>query len=99
VVATPGATADVVAALVAVAPDAIAVTCTTAVQARTVTALIAAIRREPALARAYVLLGGLLVLDVPQLPTQLGADGGACDGASLATQLRNRLLAPTLARA
>lgn len=99
VVAAPGATADVVATLVALAPDAIAVTCTTAVQARTVTALIAAIRREPALARAYVLLGGLLVLDVPQLPTQLGADGGACDGASLATQLRNRLLAPTLARA
>lgn len=97
-VASPGGATDLVANLAAMTPSAIAITCTTALQTRVVGALIAAIRREPTLARSFVLLGGNLILDVPQLPTQLGADGGACDGATLATQLRSHLLLPTLMR-
>jgi hypothetical protein len=61
--------------------------------------MIDAIRTAPALARGFVLLGGHLVLDVPQLPTQLGADGGACDGPQLATLLRGLLPLRQLARA
>lgn len=90
--------AAIVDSLALLAPAAIAVTCTTALQVRNVGELIAAIRRTPALARSFVLLGGNLILDVPQLPTQLGADGGAYDGPTLAQQLRGHLLAAVLPR-
>ncbi|MFN9278017.1 MAG: B12-binding domain-containing protein [Planctomycetota bacterium] len=91
ILASPPRFEDLVARLRALAPAAIAITCTTALQARSVRGMVAAIRGEPTLARCVVLLGGHLVLDVPQLPTQLGADGGACDGPLLATMLRGLL--------
>lgn len=87
--------AEVVAGLSARAPAAIALTCTTGIEARRLASLIAAIRRERSLAHAIVLLGGNLMVDCPQLPTHLGADGGACDGATLASQLQARLLQGT----
>jgi methanogenic corrinoid protein MtbC1 len=94
ILAASARTEDLVARLVALDPAAIAITCTTALQVRSVREVIAAIRRAPALARRFVLLGGHLILDVPQLPTQLGADGGACDGPMLATMLRGLLPLP-----
>ncbi|MFN7589395.1 MAG: B12-binding domain-containing protein [Planctomycetota bacterium] len=87
--------AALVASLAALAPAAIALTCTTGIEARRLAALVAAIRRERQLAHALVLLGGHLMVDCPQLPTHLGADGGACDGATLASQLQARLLQGT----
>jgi hypothetical protein len=98
VVASSKDLAGLVTSLEVLAPAAIAITCTTAIQVRSVGDVIAAIRRSPALARSYVLLGGNLILDVPQLPTQLGADGGAYDGPTLAQQLRGHLLAALLPR-
>ncbi|MCA3008422.1 MAG: cobalamin-dependent protein [Phycisphaerales bacterium] len=99
ILAAPARSDDLVARLAPLAPAAVAITCTTALQARSVRPMIDAIRTAPALARGFVLLGGHLVLDVPQLPTQLGADGGACDGPQLATLLRGLLPLRQLARA
>jgi len=99
ILAAPARSDDLVTRLAPLAPAAVAITCTTALQARSVRPMIDAIRAAPALARGFVLLGGHLVLDVPQLPTQLGADGGACDGPQLATLLRGLLPRRQLARA
>ena len=88
--------AAIVPRLVALAPAAVALTCTTARHLRHVQRAIEAIRTDPALARCYVMVGGSMFREVPQLATQLGADGGAVDGATAARQLRQRLL-PVLA--
>lgn len=93
VVGAPADAQRLPADLEPLAPAAIAFTCTTAAQARYVARAIAAVRRSPALAHCTTLLGGPLILDVPQLPTQLGADGGAYDGAMLALQLQQQLAA------
>lgn len=91
-VVAPLPPAAVVPRLVALAPAAVALTCTTARHLRPVQRAIAAIRTEPALAPCYVMVGGSMFRDVPQLATQIGADGGAVDGAAAARQLRQRLL-------
>ncbi len=94
----PAAPGQALAMLAALRPQALALSCTTPQQLRSVGGLIAAIRRDPALAGIPVLLGGSMFAEVPQLATQLGADGGGSSGRLAASLLRSLLHAPAVGR-
>ena len=94
----PEAPGQALTMLAALRPHALALSCTTPQQLRSVGALIAAIRRDPALAAIPVLLGGSMFAEVPQLATQLGADGGGSSGRQAASMLRSMLHAPAVGR-
>jgi methanogenic corrinoid protein MtbC1 len=71
---------------------AMAVSCMLPAQLLRVRDVIRWLRSAPALATLPVLVGGGMFADVPQLATQLGADGTAVDGSSAAEELAHALL-------
>ena len=82
-----------IAMLTALQPRALLVSCTTIGQMRRVKELIQAVRCDRQLATIPVLLGGAVFAEVPQLVTQLGADGGGTSG-RLTGQLLRQMLVP-----
>jgi len=77
-------------------PAALAISCTTPAGLRTATRFVTALRSNPGLANVTLLLGGGMLAGVPQLATQLGADGGGSRGRPTASWLASRVLSSAI---
>jgi len=98
IVAAEAEPAAVLAMIEAVGASAVAISCTLTRQLAHARELVQGIRSCPSLAALPVLVGGGVFSDVPQLVSQLGADGTACSGAQAAEELARLLGLASAAR-